>query len=105
MLEKISNTGHAALHGLGELDKTSHTEKTPETKIEAAVIRASAESKVTNTKHYQLDGPKAPAFGDQASAVAKLMDGLASTTNLLMQITENALAGKDVAKSSSEAIS
>ncbi|ARV72252.1 type III secretion system translocon subunit VopD [Vibrio campbellii] len=105
MIENISNTGHAALHGLGELNRTSHTEKTPETKVEAAAIRASAESNVANAKHYQLDGPKAPAIGDQAIAVAKLMDELASTTNLLMQITENALAGKDVAKSSSEAIS
>ncbi|WP_325894643.1 type III secretion system translocon subunit VopD [Grimontia sp. NTOU-MAR1] len=105
MLENIGNTGHATLNGLGELDQTSHAEKTSETKIEAAAIRGHNESALTSTKHYQLDGPKAPAIGDQFSAVAKLLDGLASTTNLLMQITENALKGKDVAKSSSEAIS
>ncbi|AYO08938.1 translocator protein PopD [Vibrio campbellii] len=105
MLDKISNTGRADLYGLGELGKTTQTEKTSDTKTEAAAIRSSNDSAVTGAKNYQLDGPKAPAIGDQARVVEKLMSALAPTVNLLMQTTEKALNGEQVVKSPSDTIS
>ncbi|CAK6713487.1 Putative translocator protein (VopD) [Vibrio harveyi] len=105
MLDKIGNTGRADLYGLGELGKTTKAEKAPETKTEAAVIRGNSEAVVSGPKHYQLDGPKAPAIGDQARVVEKLMSALAQTVNLLMQTTEKALNGEQVIKSPSETVS
>lgn len=49
--------------------------------------------------------PKAPAIGDQARVVEKLMSALAPTVNLLMQTTEKALNGEQVIKSPSEVVS
>ncbi|MDP2558451.1 type III secretion system translocon subunit SctB [Photobacterium damselae subsp. piscicida] len=105
MLDKIGNTGRTNLYGLGELDKSTKAEKAPETKTEAAAIRGNGEAAVSGPKHYQLDGPKAPAIGDQARVVEKLMSALAPTVNLLMQTTEKALNGEQVIKSPSEVVS
>ncbi|GAW47207.1 type III secretion system translocon subunit SctB (plasmid) [Photobacterium damselae subsp. piscicida] len=105
MLDKIGNTGRTDLYGLGELDKSTKAEKAPETKTEAAAIRGNGEAAVSGPKHYQLDGPKAPAIGDQARVVEKLMSALAPTVNLLMQTTEKALNGEQVIKSPSEVVS
>lgn len=105
MLDKIGNTGRTDLYGLSELDKSTKAEKAPETKTEAAAIRGNGEAAVSGPKHYQLDGPKAPAIGDQARVVEKLMIALAPTVNLLMQTTEKALNGELVIKSPSEVVS
>lgn len=77
----------------------------PETKTEATAIHGDNENSVTYTKNYQLDGPKAPAIGEQAREVEKLMSALAPTVNLFMQTTEKALNDELVLKSPSDTIS
>ncbi|WP_281188942.1 type III secretion system translocon subunit VopD [Vibrio harveyi] len=105
MLDKIGNTGRADLYGLGELGKTTKAEKAPETKTEAAAIRGNSEATVSHSKQYQLDGPKAPAIGNQARVVEKLMSALAPTVNLVMQTLEKAVNGQSATQLSSNVVS
>ncbi|OAJ92063.1 type III secretion system translocon subunit VopD [Vibrio bivalvicida] len=104
MVEKVTNRNPAELYGLGGDFKVADKEKPAPTRTEAAELKAMGEKRASGPQHYQLEGPQAPAAGSQAGTVAKLMDVLAPTLNLMMETMNKAISGEK-ADAKSESVS